>query len=611
MKTYLRLIKYLKNYKRQLSISMVLSIIFSIFSALSVYLTIPLLKSLLFPSTAQIEPPSDTGITSIYSHIQYWFEKFIFGGDKLASLVKVCTMIIIAYLIKNISGFYQSIYMQYAEKGLMRDVRNELYYKINNLSVRYFSTERTGNLISRMSNDLNMIQAGVSAAFFNLTKDPLLLLIFLALALSISWQMTILAVIVFPLTIIAITKIGASLKRRSLRAQAKLSDIFSIISETIYGAKIIRTFRAERFLNKSFEKESQDYYRLVMKSAKTNELTSPITEMLSIIAGVIIIWFGGRQILITNSLKPEEFLGFLFIIFQLMTPIKNLSTVNNRIQESIASGDRIFEILDYPVEIIESKNSVSKKTFDNAIEIKNVNFGYTEGKLVLEDINFEIKKSEVVAIVGSSGCGKSTLLDLISRFYDVTSGEILYDGINVKDMKMSDLRSLIGIVPQETILFNDTIRNNIIFGMENVSGEQLIEAVKSANAYDFILSSENGFDTKVGERGLKLSGGQKQRLAIARALLRNPGILILDEATSSLDSESEIQVQHAIDRLMQNRTSIVVAHRLSTVQNADKMIVLDKGRIVQTGTHEELVKQEGSVYKKLYDIQFSKMLTGE
>jgi len=319
---------------------------------------------------------------------------------------------------------------------------------------------------------------------------------------------------------------------------------------------------------------------------------------------VIIIWFGGREILITNSLKPEEFLGFLFILFQLITPIKNLSTVNNRIQESIASGERIFEILDSPIEVKESPNCVSKETFDNSIEIKNVSFYYNPEKLILQNINFTINKAEVVAIVGSSGCGKSTLTDLIARFYDVTEGEILYDGINVKDIKIADLRNLIGIVPQETILFNETIRNNIVFGMENISEEQIIEAAKSANAYDFILGAEKGFDTVVGERGLKLSGGQKQRLAIARALLRNPQILILDEATSSLDSESEIQVQNAIDKLMINRTSIVVAHRLSTVKNADKMVVLDKGKIVQMGTHEELIKIQNGIYKKLYDLQF-------
>jgi len=604
MKTYIRILKYLKNYKKQLALSMILSIIFSIFSALSVYLTIPLLKTLFFPSTGDITPPSHSGISGIYNNLQYYFERFIFNGDKLSSLLKACILMIIAYLIKNVSGFYQSIYMQYAEKGLMRDVRNELYYKINNLSIRYFSTERTGNLISRMSNDLNMIQSGVSAAFFNLTKDPLLILIFLVLALSISWQMTLLALVVFPFTILAITKIGASLKRRSQRAQAKLSDIFSMISETIYGAKIIRTFRAEKYLNNNFSKESEEYYKLIMKSAKINELTSPISEMLSIIAGVIIIWFGGREILITNSLKPEEFLGFLFILFQLITPIKNLSTVNNRIQESIASGERIFEILDSPIEVKESLNSVSKETFDNSIEIKNVSFYYNPEKLILQNINFTINKAEVVAIVGSSGCGKSTLTDLIARFYDVTAGEILYDGINVKEIKIADLRNLIGIVPQETILFNETIRNNIVFGMENISEEQIIEAAKSANAYDFILGAEKGFDTIVGERGLKLSGGQKQRLAIARALLRNPQILILDEATSSLDSESEIQVQNAIDKLMVNRTSIVVAHRLSTVKNADKMVVLDKGKIVQMGTHEELIKIQNGIYKKLYDLQF-------
>lgn len=602
MKTYFRILSYLKKYKSYLFISVVLSIFFSIFSALSIYLTIPLLKTLFFGGESTVSVQTD--ITGLYSRLQYAFESYIFSGGKLSALYKVCILILASFILKNITGFYQSLNMQYSEKGLMRDLRISLYEKINKLSLRYFTSERTGNLISRMTSDLNTVQSGISAAFFNLTKDPLLILIFLILAISISLQLTLLSIVVFPVTIFAIVKIGSSLRRRSQRVQEKMSDIISIITETIYGAKIIRAFRAEKYRNNIFGKESDAHYRLTIKTVKTNELTSPITEVLSIIAGVFIIWFGGTQIILNQNLQPEEFLGFLFILFQLMTPIKNLSTVNNRIQESIASGNRIFEILDYPEEIKISDNPVELKDFREIIKIENAGFYYSPEKAVLQDINFEINKSEVVAIVGASGVGKSTLADLIARFYDVTSGEILIDGINIKKIKIESLRNLIGIVPQETILFNDTIRNNIIFGKDGISDEKLIEITKYANAYDFIIETENGFDTVIGERGLRLSGGQKQRLSIARALIRNPQILILDEATSSLDSESEILVQDALEKLMTNRTSLVIAHRLSTVLNADKIIVLSEGRIVQMGKHSELVKEENSVYRKLYDLQF-------
>jgi subfamily B ATP-binding cassette protein MsbA len=602
MKTYLRILSYLKKYKLNLTVSIILSIFFSIFSALSIYLTIPLLKTLFFGGESTLSTQTD--ITGLYSRLQYAFESFIFSEGKLAALYKVCILILAAFILKNITGFYQSLYMQYSEKGLMRDLRISLYEKINNLSLRYFTSERTGNLISRMTSDLNTVQSGISAAFFNLTKDPLLIIIFLILAISISLQLTLMSIVVFPVTIFAIVKIGSSLRRRSQRVQEKMSDIISIITETIYGAKIIRAFRAEKYRNDIFQNESEAHYKLTIKTVKTNELTSPITEVLSIIAGVFIIWFGGNAILVNHSLQPEEFLGFLFILFQLMSPIKNLSTVNNRIQESIASGNRIFEILDYPEEIKVSDNPVELNDFKEKIKIENAGFYYSPDKIVLQDIDFEINKSDVVAIVGASGVGKSTLADLIARFYDVTSGAILIDGINIKNIKIESLRHLIGIVPQETILFNDTIRNNILFGWKGISDEKLTEITKYANAYDFILETEKGFDTVIGERGLRLSGGQKQRLSIARALIRNPQILILDEATSSLDSESEILVQDALDKLMTNRTSLVIAHRLSTVLNADKIIVLSEGKIVQSGTHSELIKAESGVYKKLYDLQF-------
>lgn len=605
MKIYFRLISYIKKYKLYIGISIIMSVIFSIFSALSIYLTIPLLKTLFLSNNTPVTvKEAPTGLSAIYENLQKTFEGYILSQGKESALFKICIMILIAFLLKNITGFLQSITMQYVEKGVLRDIRYEIYEKINSLSLRYFTVEKTGNLISRMTNDINAIQSGISAAFSNLIKEPLLIIIFLILSLSISWQMTLMTIVIFPITALIISKIGQSLKRRSMRVQRKLSEILTIISETIYGAKIIRTFKAEKFRNRLFKDENNAHYKLILKSARTSELASPITEFLSIVAGVIIIWFGGREIFASNSLRPEEFLGFLFILFQLVVPIKNLSTVANRIQESSASGERIFEILDYPVEVQEAENPVELKYFENSIQLIDVGFFYDKEKIVLENINLEIKKSERIAIVGASGVGKSTLADLIARFYDVTSGKILIDGKDIKNIKIESLRNLMSLVPQETILFNDTIRNNIVFGIDNVSEESLIDAAKFANAYQFILETENGFDTIVGERGLKLSGGQKQRIAIARTILRNPQILILDEATSSLDTESERLVQDALEKLMTNRTSIIIAHRLSTVRNADRIIALDNKRIQQIGTHQELIMQENGIYKKLYELQF-------
>ncbi len=603
MKIYFRIIRYIKKYNRFIVLSVIMSLLFSVFSALSIYLTIPLLKTL-FAGGQQIQSSPSDNLTGFYQNIQRVFENYILSGSKESAILKISLLVLTAFLLKNITGFFQSVFMQYVEKGVLRDIRYEMYEKINKLSIRYFTQEKTGNLISRMTNDINAIQSGISAAFSNLIKDPLLIIIYLILSLSISWQMTLMSFAIFPVTVLIVAKIGSSLRRRSQRVQEKLSEILSVINETIYGAKIIRSFKAEKYRNNVFRQENDKHYKLIMKTSVTSELASPITEFLTIFAGVIIIWFGGREILIYNTLKPEEFLGFLFILFQLVTPIKNLSTVSNRIQESAASGQRIFEILDYPVEVYESDNAVSFSIFSSSIDIKNASFYYDKGNYILNDLNLKINKSEILAIVGPSGSGKSTFVDLISRFYDVTSGEILIDGINIKNIKLADFRNLIGIVPQETILFNDTVRNNIVFGMENISDEQLINAAKNANALEFIENLQQGFDSVVGERGLKLSGGQKQRIAIARALLRNPQILILDEATSSLDTESERIVQAAIDNLMINRTSIVIAHRLSTIKNANKIIVIDDNRIIQCGTHEELIADNKGLYKKLYEIQF-------
>ncbi|MCX7833450.1 MAG: ABC transporter ATP-binding protein/permease [Ignavibacteria bacterium] len=603
MKIYKRLLKYLKKYKARLATSIFFSILYSILSGIAAYLTIPLLRTLFMNSSSPVEL-TQSNISNFFKSIQYHFENFIMQGGKEFAILKICIVMVIAYSLKNLTGYIHSILVLYVEKGIMRDIRNQLYEKINSFPIKYFTEQRTGHLMSIMTSDVSNVQSAIAATFYDLMKDPLLIIIYMILSFLISVEMSLIAFIVFPLSVFIISRMGASLRRRSMRVQNKISDIMSIVSETIYAAKIIRAFNAENYKNKNFRQESERHFNLTKKVYKLSELVSPLTEILTIIAGAFIVWFGGRQILINNALKPEEFFGFLFILFQMVTPIKHLGTVSNRIQESSASGERIFSILDAEVEIEDDRDAIDLEEFKNQIEVKNVSFSYDGNKEVLKNVTCIIKKSELIALVGPSGAGKTTMVDLIARFYDVSSGEILIDGINIKKIKIKSLRKLIAIVPQEIILFNDTIRNNILFGLEDVSEETLIQITKYANAYDFIMQMSEGFDTNVGERGIKLSGGQKQRIAIARALLRNPQILILDEATSSLDSESESLVQDALDKLMANRTSIVIAHRLSTILNADKILVFDEGKIIQTGKHSDLIKIKSGLYRKLYDMQF-------
>ncbi len=425
------------------------------------------------------------------------------------------------------------------------------------------------------------------------------------MAFFISWKLTLISMVTVPISVLLIIYLGKKLKKYSIRVQEKLGEFTSVISENIYGGKIIRAFGMEDFEKKRFEFKLKDYFRSLMKSAVYNDMTRPLTEIVSVALGVFIIWYAGREIFSGSSLAPEEFIGFLLIIFQLMAPIKDFSSVSNRIQESYASAIRIFEIIDAKPDIYDKPGAKDKTVFESDIEFKNVSFTYnTAERMILDDINFKISKNENIAIVGLSGAGKSTMVDLLPRFYDATSGEIQIDGENIKDIKLKSLRNLFGIVTQEIILFNDTIKNNIAFGQENIPLDEIIKAAKNANAHDFIKQTENGYDTVIGERGIRLSGGQKQRIAIARALLKNAPIMILDEATSSLDTESEQLIQEAIERLMQNRTSIVIAHRLSTIKDADRIVVIDDGRIANVGTHDELLNDETSIYKKLYEMQF-------
>ena len=615
MRTYYRVLNYIKPYWKHLSASIIFSIIQALLNGASIYLAIPLLDTLFQQSgsstvntpqvSTNIKTENLSWLSRIINDVIDYFKSIIFSGDTSEILLKICILIIIAFLGKNLFGYLQSYYLAFVEQGMIRDLRNESYKHLHKLPMSYFKNEKTGNLISRITNDVNMVNVSVSAVFLNKIREPLTIMVFLGIAVSISWQLTLFSLIVLPFSLIIISYIGLILRKQSGLLQQKMADITTNLHETITGVKIVKAFGMEEYENKKFFSETQKFFKLVLRITRIRNISSPVTEFLSVIVGVLIIYFGAQLVIVDKSIKPSEFITFLFAIFQLMPPVKELSSVNNRIQESSAAAERIFEILDTEPKIKNAESPVTVNSFKESITFKDVSFHYDDSdELILDRINLEVKRGTINAIVGSSGAGKTTMVDLLPRFYDPTSGKILLDGIDIKEIRIEDLRRLMGIVTQETVLFNESVIRNIAYGLENCDKEKVIEAAKAANAHNFILELPKGYDTIIGEKGTKLSGGQRQRLSIARALLKNHPIMILDEATSSLDNESEVLVQEAIERLMQDRTTFVIAHRLSTIRNSDRIIVLDKGKIVQDGKHEGLLADQSGIYRKLYELQF-------
>lgn len=616
MNTYLRILTYTKPYWRHILLTFVFTIFFAVLNGVSVYLTIPLLDTLFQESSSkrnvesisQVEKASSIlpdWIISLKNNLTDTFNNYILSGSQIDILLKICVIIFLAFFFKNVFGYLQSYYMGYVEHAAMKDMRDETYRHLHKLPISYFKKERVGNLISRFTNDIGIVQSSISATFSNLIKEPLTIIVFLIIAIGISWKLSLFALIIVPISSLLIAWLGSKMKKLTTQLQIKLGDITSFLQETISGVKIVKAFGMEDFENKRFMVETKNYFSMVLRTVRIRNLSSPVTELLSIIIGAIIIYYGGLLVLQEKTLNASQFLGFLFAIFQMMPPIKELGSINNRIQEASAAAERIFEIIDTEPRIKSKPNALELQQFKNNITFKNVSFTYDDSDdLILNDINFSVRKGEIIALVGPSGGGKSTLVDLIPRFYDPTQGEILIDGIDLREFTLESLRSKMGIVTQETFLFNTSVAENIAYGLSNYPLEKIIEAAKTANAHNFIMEMPNGYQTIIGERGIKLSGGQRQRLTIARALLKNPEIMIFDEATSALDNESEILVQEAIERLMINRTTFVIAHRLSTIRNATNIIVLDKGKIVQQGTHDKLIAEEGGLYKKLYEMQF-------
>ncbi|MEA2042363.1 MAG: ABC transporter ATP-binding protein [Bacteroidota bacterium] len=603
MRDILVILGYGKKYRRNVLANLVLNV-FSIFFALfSFTLLIPFLQ-LLFEKQVGVQQPPEfqLNVDSLKESLFYELSRMIDDEGKLYALFAVSIMMITAGLFKNVFRYFASFVMAPVMSGTIRDFQEKIYHKILELPISYFSNEKKGDIMSRASNDITELRDTVTNTLEVLARDPITIIIFLMYLVYFSPSLTVFVIIFIPVIGIIIGLIGKSLKRKSLEAQQKTGHILSVIEETLGGLRIIKAFNAEEKVKNWYNRLTSELFGLNKGVIRRNSLSVPVSEFLGTLVIVGIVLFGGSLILGQESeLTGEEFITYIVVFSQILTPAKSLSRAYNRVKKGAASIERINEILNARNDITESPNPKSVAEFSRAIEFRNVSFKYGES-YVLKNINLKVEKGKTVALVGQSGSGKSTMVDLLPRFFDIEEGEILIDGINIKDLSIQNLRSLMGNVNQEAVLFNDTIAGNILFGAKDATEKEIIDAAKIANAHPFILNTEKKYETNIGDRGSKLSGGQRQRLSIARAILKNPPILILDEATSALDTESEKIVQEALDNLMKNRTSVVIAHRLSTIKNADEICVLQDGVIVERGNHEILIKQQGA-YKKLYDLQ--------
>ena len=590
-----------------LLLSTLASLIYVVLNSASIWLTASLINNILMDFQQLVADHSQlTGENSLTLNekLKFWTDGFILRGTPQETLKVLCLTIMVVFLTKNIFLYMKNYFMTVVQFHLITEMRNRLYKHFNALSLSYFDQKKSGELTSIVINDVANLRHALGTSFHQLLVEPINLLAFIILLFIISWKLALLSIVILPIAGLTILSIGRSIRRKSKRTAAMIAGITNIITETLSSIRVVKAFAMEGYEVQRFFKETHHYFQLILRRAKLRLLASPITETLGVMIGVLLLWVGGIEVLSGEGLTPEDFLRFILLLFAMMDPLRKLSKVNVSLQAGAASAERIFSILDTEPNIVDKTDSVKINSFEKQIMFNNVSFKYEFDDTVLKDISFEIEKGSVVALVGSSGAGKSTLADLIPRFYDVDKGGITIDGHDIRDLSLNSLRRLMGIVTQETILFNDTVRANIAYGQIDVNNEQVIPAAKAANALEFINELSEGFDTVIGEKGVKLSGGQRQRLAIARAIMKNPPILILDEATSALDTESDRLVHKALETLMVDRTVLVIAHRLSTVTNADKIILLDKGEIKEMGTHNELMEKKG-LYSNLYNIQFN------
>ena len=600
-----RFIPYLLPYKRQAFLNVFFNILYSLFSALSFVALIPMLDVLFGKAQPITEAPVYSGnLLDLGSYGKAYLNYKVgtlAGENTIWALAIVIALVLSLFLLKNLFSYLASFFITYLRNGVLKDLRNNLYKKIVNQPIAFFSDQRKGDIMSRMIGDVNEVQNSMLSALESFIREPLTIIFSILVMLGISVKLTLFTFIFIPIAAAVISKIGKSLKKNSIAVQQEQGRFLSLIEETIGGLRVIKAFNAESIFSKRFADSSQTFNRLSNKVMNRQNLGSPMSEFLGILMIAVLLWFGGSLVLVDKTLEGTQFIAFMGLAYNILTPAKAISKASYDMRRGNAAAERILEILDYDNPIKERENPVVIKDFTTAITINNVTFAYAE-QPVLTNFSLEVPKGKTVALVGQSGSGKSTIANLITRFYDVNEGAILIDGMDVKDMQTASLRKLIGVVSQDSILFNDTIKNNLLIGKPDATDEELITAAKIANAYEFINDLPEGFDTNIGDAGSKLSGGQKQRLSIARAVLKNPPIMVLDEATSALDTESERLVQNALENMMKHRTSIVIAHRLSTIQNADLIVVMQKGRIIEQGTHTELIRKNG-MYKRLVEMQ--------
>ena len=602
---YRRLYDLVAAYWPFLLASSVSAFIYVAFNGLSVWLTATLFNNILtdFDELIKTQSLLTSSKASLNDQLKFWTNKLILRDTAIESLKVLCYTLIVSFLIKNIFLYIKNISLTYIQFNLIKKLRAQLYSHLQSLSLSFFDKRQTGELSSIVINDVSNMRVAFGTSFHKLFVEPINILVFISLLFIINLKLALLSIIIVPLTGAVVVVIGKSIRRRSRRTAEKIARIMGLMSENLNSIRIIKSFAMEAFETNRFKQEQERHYNLDLRQAKLRLISSPLTEMIGAFIAVILLWIGGHDVLVSNDMTSEDFIRFILILFSVLQPIRSLSKVGINLQNGFASADRVFNVLDTVPAIVSKPNAIKIKDVKDEITFNNVGFNYDGTDHILKDISFTMKKGTVTALVGVSGAGKSTIADLIPRFYDVINGKIEIDGNDIRDLDINSLRKMMGIVSQETILFNDTIRSNIKYGLQSVTDDQLQKAAKNANAYDFISEQPNGFETVIGEKGVRLSGGQRQRIAIARAILKNPSILILDEATSSLDTESEYKVQKAIDNLMADRTVLVIAHRLSTVESADKIIVMEDGEIADFGSHQDLLKKDG-VYTRLYKKQF-------
>ncbi|HEX8017000.1 MAG TPA: ABC transporter ATP-binding protein [Flavobacterium sp.] len=605
MSNFKKILPFLYPYKKYAYLNIFFNVLYALFGTLSFVSLMPMMDVLFGQSNKTYIIPVYKGIWKLKKYLSDYLSYYLTSitdangiGYTLSILV---TGIITIFLLKNISDYLAMFFITYLRNGILRDIRNAMYKKTLELPLAFFSEKRKGDVISRISADVNEVQSSFLAILELIVKEPLTIIFTIIAMFTISVKLTIFVFVFIPISGYIISLIGKQLKRKSTKAQQEQGTFLSTIEETLGGLKVVKGYNSENYFNRVFQNSTDRFFKLSNSIGNRQNLASPASEFMGIMVIAILLWYGGQMVLIEHTLKGAEFITYMGLAYNILTPAKSISKASYAVKRGNAAAERVLEILDQENPITSKPKAFEKETFDNDINIEHINFKY-ENETVLKDFSLQIKKGQTIALVGQSGSGKSTIANLLTRFYDVTDGTISIDGVNIKEMNLQSLRSLMGLVTQDSILFNDTIKANIALGKLDATDDEIIEALKIANAYEFVKELPLGIYTNIGDSGNKLSGGQKQRLSIARAVLKNPPIMILDEATSALDTESEKFVQVALENMMQNRTSIVIAHRLSTIQKADVIVVMQKGKIVEQGTHDELISHNGT-YNKLVTMQ--------